>query len=239
MLTVTRTGNALALAADMRAIPAQKVPLITAKALTFTVQKAQADILRALPGAFAGGATRYTLGATRIETATPEKLEARVAVKDQAATGNLPENYLLPGVFGGARKEKRFERALRYAGLLQAGESALPGDGATLDAFGNFPVGALRTLINSTAGLKRGRTTAAAGRVPGKRTRGDVFVGTPGKKGALPGIYKREGRKLSPLLVFVRKRPTYTSRFDFAGIAAATTQREFESTFARLLRAAL
>ena len=99
------------------------VPQVVAKALTFTVQKAQSAVVGQMPKVFAGGATRYTLQATRIEPATAQDLSARLAVKDRTSNnGTLPEDFLFPQVFGGARKEKRFERAMRYAGLLQGRE---------------------------------------------------------------------------------------------------------------------
>lgn len=241
MLTLTRSGpTAAGIAAELRVVVASRVPLITAKALTFTVQKAQQSIIAAMPRAFAGGASRYTLGATRIEPATVDKLSARVAVKDQpTGGGNVAENFLLPQVFGGPRREKRFERALRFAGLLRAGERAVPGDKAALDAQGNLQIGALRTLLNTVAGLKRGDEPARGSkRSRNSRTRKDVFVGQPNGGGPV-GIYKRTARRagLQPLVIFVQRAPTYAPRLPFEQIAQQATQREFPATFLRLLRA--
>ena len=151
MYTVTRTGSASSMAAALRAVPAVAVPLAAAKALTFTAQKAQQSILQEMSATFKGGATRYTLGSTRIESATPETLTARVAVKDRTSgAGNLPQDYLFPEVYSGQRKEKRFERALRYAGILQANERAMPGKEAPLDAFGNIGSAEIKKILNAT-----------------------------------------------------------------------------------------
>lgn len=246
MLTLTRSGpTTAAIAAELRLVVAGKVPLITAKALTFTVQKAQKGIIEAMPRTFQGGATRYTLGATRIETATVAKLQARVAVKDQAPAGGgtLPQDYLLPQVEGGTRKEKRFERALRYAGLLRAGERAVLGDQAPRDAQGNFRIGDLRTLLNSLAGVKRGTPRASARRGGTTRTRGDLFVGSAGGGNGAVGVYRRTGtaragnKALRPLLIFTTRQPRYAPRLDFEGLARAAAEREFPATFLRLLRA--
>lgn len=225
----------------MRAVVGQAAPIVIAKALTFTAQKAQQRIVAEFPKAF-DSPTRYTLNSTRIETATVDKLSARVAVKDMAAGGGtLPENFLLPGVAGGARREKRFERALRAEGLLLRNERAVLGDLAPRDAAGNYRLGELRTLLRSVRGLQR---TGAPGfsAKPG-RVRKDLFVGAPGKPGSLPGVYRRvkaaQGRtKLQPLLIFVTKQPTYRKVLDFEGIARATAEREFPATFRRLLAAA-
>ena len=243
MLTVTRTGSAASISADIRQLVDVRVPVAVAKALTFTAQKAQASILAEMQQAFAGGPTAYTRNSTRIVPASPAKLEARVAVKDQTTNGgNLPEDYLFPQVYGGARKEKRFERLLRFSGLLQPNERAVLGDLAPRDARGNYAVGQLRTLLRSVQGARR---EGAGGKQLGSkatRVRRDVFVGTPGKPGSLPGIYRRvrkaDGVALQPLLVFVKKQPRYTQRLDFEGIARATALREFPATFQRLLRAA-
>lgn len=245
MITVTRTGpRAAAIAADMRALPGKTVPLVAAKALTFTAQKAQQSIIAEMGRTFEGGATRFTLGGTRIESATPQKLQARVAVKDKPASGgNRPESALFPQVFGGPRAEKGMERQLRRMNLLVGGERAVPSQLAPLDALGNYRPSQLRALLEGLTGVMRvrvrsGRRVQAA---VGKRT--DLFVGQPGKPGSLPGVYRRVaaagGRtKLQPLLIFVSKPPRYTAKLDFAGVAQDTAQREFEPTFARLLRAA-
>lgn len=247
MIKVSRSGpRAASIAADLRLLPARTVPLVAAKALTFTAQKAQQSIVGELGRVFEGGATRFTLGGTRIEPATPARLQARVAVKDKpTGAGNKPESALFPQVFGGARAEKGFERALRRMNLLVGAERAVPGQLAPLDALGNYRPSALRQLLEGLSGvarvnLGRGRRAQAA---VGKR--GDLFVGQPGKPGSLPGVYRRvrqagEGRRtqLQPLLIFVTKQPRYTPRLDFAGIAAGVARAEFEPTFARLLRAA-
>lgn len=241
MYAVTRSGSAAGFAVEMRGIPASTVPLIAAKALTFTAQKAQQSILQALPSVFSGGATRYTLNSTRIEPAVPQNLSARVAVKDRtAAGGNVPENFLFPGVFGGPRREKRFERALRYAGLLRSGERAIPGDATNLDSFGNLGVAQVRSILRQLDGQVRSATGAKRRRLAKRKN--DLFVGTPDGGGRLPGVYRREGnkrgqRKLRPLLVFVRNAPTYARRLDFEGLAAKVAKAEFEPTFQRLLRA--
>ncbi len=243
MLSVTRTGTtAKAVGAELRALTGQQQPRITAQALTFTTQRAQKAIVEEMPRVFQGGASRYSLNSTRIEPATVEKQFARVAVKDRATTGNLPQDYLFPSVFAGGRNEKRFERALRFDGLLKAGERAIPGDFAPLDAQGNYAVGQLRTLLRSLKGQKRDADRSFGARSRG-RTRSDVFVGRPGGKG-LAGVYRRvrtgraAARRLQPLLVFVTKAPRYTQRLDFEGIARTTALREFPEVFARLLRKA-
>lgn len=242
MYTVTRTGRATSAAAEIRAVVATAVPLVAAKALTFTAQKAQQGILAEMQRTFQGGATRYTLNSTRIETATPDNLAARVAVKDRTSgSGNLPEDYLFPEVYAGPRKEKRFERALRYAGVMTSAERAMPAQDAPLDAFGNISSSEIKKILTATraagdvyrrAGAKKAVGSSKAGRTNG------YFVAQFGKT---RGVWKAEGkgkeRTLSQILIFVTKRPTYSKRLDFEEIARTVALREFEPTFRRLLAA--
>lgn len=232
MYTVKRTGtSARSTGAELRALVRTEQPKVMAKALTFTIQRGQKDIVAEMPKVFEGGATRYTLNSTRIEPATAQKLSARVAVKDRTAGGgNVPENYLFPSVYAGTRREKRMEKALRLDGLLPAGHRVMPGDFAQLDAQGNVKVGELRSILNA---LRQGKGRAA----------GKVFVGRPGGPKGQLGVYRRKGsqrggdKKVEPLLIFTPAQPTYRRRLDFEGTVRRTAEREFPAIFARLLRA--
>lgn len=243
-------------AVEMRSLVGDTVPLVTAKALTFTVQRAQADIKAEMPRVFDRGATPYTLNATRIETATPSNLVARVAVKDRSSNnGTLPEDYLLPQVDGGRRKEKRFERNLRYAGVLAPGQRAVLGrsvPGNLLTPQGNLKRGEIQRILTATrTAFDPAQRKSGSGRSRKNARNAPYFVGgldrvsivggeVSVKKGAMaPGVYRREpGGGIVPVLVFVRKPPSYRPRLDFEGIARRTAEREFTRTFQRLLAAA-
>lgn len=230
MFTVTRTGRAEDMAASIRAVHTVAMPKAAAKALTFTAQAAQKSILAEMSSTFKGGATRYTLNSTRIESATVDKLSARVAVKDRTSgSGNLPENYLFPQVYGGLRKEKRFERAMRYSGLLKANERAVLGKRApaeAVDSFGNIKYSEIKKILAATDAREKKATKGL-----GKRS--GYFVGRVGK---LTGVLKVVGKgEVVPMLVFVTKPPSFTKRLDFEAIARETAQREFEPTFRRLM----
>lgn len=237
MYTVTRTGRPIDMATEIRAVVHTAVPKIAAIALTRTVQAAQKSIVAELGRVFEGGATRYTLNSTRIVPATVDNLAARVAVKDQTSSnGTLPEDYLFPQVYGGPRKEKRFERAMRYAGLLQAGERAVLGQGAPVDAFGNLKRGEIQRVLTATRSAfdpYQRKTDSAKSRRNAKKA--PYFAARIGRTW---GVWKRIGKEgeIEPILIFVKKQPQYRSRLDFEGIARATAEREFEPTFRRLLR---
>ena len=233
MYTVTRTGRIADIVRDMGALVHSTVPLVTAKALTFTAQAAQRSIKADMARTFAGGATAYTLNSMRVDTATPQKLAARVAVKDQSTNGGtLPQDYLFPEVFGGARKEKRFERALRYAGIMAAGERAVVARGQAVDAHGNMPRGELARIIAAAKGASAPRRSARS-KAAAPRALKKPYVQLRGR--GVAGIWKRDAAGLHAVMIFVAKPPSYRKRLDFAAIAAATAAADFEPTFRRLL----
>lgn len=240
MFTVTRPSRSATTAAvELRALVNDAVPTVVAKALTFTVQKAQKDIVAEMPRVFAGGATPYTRNSTRIEPATPADLSARVAVKDRTSSnGTLPQDYLFPQVFGGPRKEKRFERAMRYAGLLQGNERAVLGQGAPVDSFGNLKRGEIQRILTATRSAFDPYQRKTDSRKSRKNAKAAPYFGA--RIGKTVGVWKRIGTQgeIEPILVFVTKQPSYRKRLDFQAIAQATAQREFEPTFRRLLAAA-
>lgn len=240
MYTIQRTGRtARDVGVEMRALVASTQPRVMAQALTFTTQRAQRAIVDEMPKVFAGGATRYTLGATRLVSAKPDSLVARVAVKDETTNnGTVPEDYLFPQVFGGGRKEKRFERAMRYAGLLQGRERAVLGQGAPVDAYGNLKRGEIQRILTATRSAfdpYQRKTSSARSRRNAKKA--PYFAARIGRT---MGVWKRIGSEgeIEPILIFVTKPPQYRRRLDFEGIARATAEREFPATFARLLRKA-
>lgn len=155
MLSIRRQGNIDSVVRALRDVPARVIPYATSTALTRTAQAAQTRIVAEMPRVFAAP-TRYTLNSTFVRAATVKTLAAQVAVKNQAAGGTQPEHYLEPEVFGGARREKRFERALRYAGVLPAGQHVVPGRAAPLDAAGNLRRGDIAGGLGARARRTRG-----------------------------------------------------------------------------------
>jgi hypothetical protein len=238
MLSVTRSGfTSRDAAIDIRALVADKQPVVLAKALTFTAQRGQAAVVKEMGDVFRGGATRYTLNALRVVPAKANSLVARVAVKDAAVNnGTLPEDYLFPQVFGGPRKEKRFERAMRYAGLLQGRERAVLGEEAPVDSFGNLKRGEIQRILTATrSAFDPYQNKSDSARSKRNAKKAPYFAARIGR---MWGVWKRDKADLQPILIFVTKRPTYRKRLAFEDIVRATANREFPPIFDRLLRKA-
>ncbi len=195
--------------------------------------------------------TKWTLNSFRVKL-DKKAWAVRVEVKD--GYWYRADNYLQVQIEGGTRKHKAFETALRRAGLLPAGWFVVPGEKATLDAFGNISVGQIRQILSwfdaaeQVAGSTQnmGEKGRARRRKGTKRTRAfEYFVAHPGsrigrgswrnsrRQNLTPGVYRRTffgfGSAIEPILIFVSK-VSYKPRFDFYGIADRTVDREFKPT---------
>lgn len=240
MLTISHSGASIAdVIASVRDVPARIVPYAVSTALTRTAKFAASTALPAEMKKVFASPTAYTLNALRIEPATKDKLSARVMVKNQAS-GIAPENFLQPEVEGGARKQKRVESALRYAGVLRAGQFAMPGAGLDLDANGNVKGAEVRTIL---AALKNIRAVSSArdrktgkGLRKGRKLANDLFVGKPNGGNRPEGIWRREGKRLRSLFIFTNKAPAYAKRLDFSGVVQQVALDRFRPEFEKALK---
>lgn len=191
--------------------------------------------------------TPYTQRSIFIRRATKNRLQALVWVKDDLA-GAPDTNYLDSQVFGGARRFKRFERALQRVGVLPAGWYAVPGAAAQLDAYGNMSRGQIVQLIAyfdafGEQGFRanlgtRGRERLRRG-TRGRQAR-SYFAAVPGDRRTAhlqPGIYETRftgfGRtRPRPVMVFVRS-VSYRKRWDWEGIARRYIERNAERLWAQ------
>lgn len=239
MLTIRRSGPDLhTIARQIGSVPKSMIPYAASTALTRVAQHAARTELPAEMRKVFDGPTAWTLGSLRTVPATRTSLVARVAVKDAANGRAIPqEKFLLPEVEGGPRRQKRMEVALRYAGVLRAGQFAVPGEGATLDANGNVKGADVRSIL---AALKKIRAVSTArDRRTGKTLRkgralaNDLFAGVPNGGSRPDGIWRREGHRLRALFVFTSQPPQYGKRLDFDGTVARVAQERFRPEFER------
>lgn len=242
MLTISRKGPSLAdAAASVRDVPARLVPYATATALTKVAQFAAKTELPAEMRRVFDNPVAYTINSLRIEPATKDTLSARVMVKNEGAgTGIAPENFLYPEVEGGVRKSKRAEMAMRYAGVLRAGQFAMPGPGLNLDASGNVKGAEVKTILSALksigAASSHRRRDGTAVRKGGKLAN-DLFVGKP-KGGNRPdGIWRREGHRVRALFVFTTTAPSYSQRLDFSGVVQKVALERFRPEFEKAVAA--
>lgn len=242
-----KTGRIADMVQSFRDVPARVMPYAASTALTRTAQALAKTVLPGEMQRVFDRPTRYTLNSLRVKVAKKDNLTASVWVKSDATNnGTRPEDYLLPNVAGGGRNEKRFERAMRYAGLLPNGWRAMPGQGAPLDEFGNLRRGEMQRILTATRSAfdpyqrktnsKRSRKNAknapyfAVTPFVGRFVGGEYKV-TPNT--LQPGVYRREGRGIKPVLIFTRTQPQYRQRLDFVGVSERYTLDNFPAEFQR------
>jgi hypothetical protein len=195
--------------------------------------------------------TPFTLNAVQVKKVNFRQAKAsgdfsaEIFLRDEASKGTPPVRYLAHGVTGGTRKRKPFENDLIGAGVMSAGEFAVPAKGLQLDSHGNVPNAVIRTMLSdlqaSKDATRRSTRESRARRARRKKGPTDVYFYWPGDQGtgrsthALPrGIYRRRGYFYEAVFFFVQS-VSYEKRFDAYGLA----ERLFNAGFPRRFREAM
>src|SRR5262245_27601209 len=161
------------------ALEKSQLPFATALTLTWTARDMQGAIKAAMPAIY-DRPTRFTIEGVFLRAATKDKLEAYVFLRDEATKGTPPVKYLVPTVYGGHRKPKRFELALRAAGVLGPGELTVFGSGATLNTYGNIPGSKIGQILSRVGGQRdRLQNVSGSARSVRKRKKNGIFVPSP------------------------------------------------------------
>ena len=246
-ISIDTSGLSRSLQATQR-----KIERCTAIALTKTAQHAQKAVIAEMPRVF-DRPTPYALRGTRVKPANYKtgRMEASVEFKTDTSKGNRAEQFLRAEVFGGARRPKRFENALRRMHILPAGMSIVPGGAMKLDAFGNIPAGEIVTIMRylevfGQQGYRSNYTAKTRSRLKYKPKEGklgfELIVIRPGSrprrggKPLHPGIWKRTffatSSAIQPLLMFVRQ-PMYRSRLPLDRIRDQAVETHFSTEFGK------
>lgn len=214
-------------------------PYVAAVALTRSIKDGQAAF-RAEMQSSLDRPTAYALNGTFVKTATKDKLEARLWVKDNPfGKGTPADRFLLPHVFGGGRGHKGMERMLQRAGLMPEGWYAVPAAGAQLDGNGNMRRGQITQMLSQLKVQRgSGHESRASGSTRSNRTiarQGVTYFALPeGNRGLPPGIYLKRrfghGTAIRPVLVFVEDAQ-YKERLRFFEVANDTVQTRFPEHF--------
>lgn len=218
----------------------KQIRFATAVALTKTAKAVEKEIIREIPRVF-NRPTPYTLRSTYVTPATKARLSAEVKIKDHAVKGNPAIRFLSPGIHGGGRSLKGFERLLQRAGVMPDGWYAVPGSAVKLDAYGNV-TGATLVKILSALRASSDSLQNRTGSKRSKRKAATYFVALPGRtqtRHLHPGIYRRQGAygaDIAPMFLFTKRRPQYRKRLRFYEIAERVTLMRFPM---ELRRAAL
>ena len=226
----------------------------TAIALTKTVVDAKDDVRASMTRAF-DRPKPYTLNALMVKPATPQDLVAEIRVRDGTRFGqsvasvgvdsaSRPQiNWISPNIYGGGRKTKGFERWLIGAGLMPAGNYAIPTADVRKDAFGNVASSVYadlrRRLTYGPRPLTKSGRNVGNKPVPGQKY---MIISEP--RGKLPaGIYEirsfQQGRGMRALFIFTSTTPAYSERVPFRQIVTQTVQQKFALRFTEAIEGAV
>jgi hypothetical protein len=229
------------------------IQFAAAVALTKTAKLAEEDEQAEMRDVF-DRPKPYTIRGTYTKPATKAKPQSEVGLKNGPTSSERGAGrYLRPEIFGGLRRLKGVEVALRNAGILPNGYYIVPGSAARMDAYGNISRGQINQILSylrvqaGTAGYNRAssdksrkgieRRLAKAASAQGSQ----YFVGAPGD-GKLPlGIWQRvsfrAGSAIKPVMIFVNSAPVYDEgNFDFHFVAKRAVRKHFGREFAQALR---
>lgn len=168
-------------------------------------------------------------------------------------SGVTASQVLNAEIWGGSRRLKRHEVALRRMGILPEGMTIVPGEAAKLDAYGNMQSGQIVQILSwfqafGEQGYRANMNNSGKSRL----MRGSKKAGSRGfsyfvlKKlhgKLLPGIYQRyefatsgvrkaqiTDTSVKPVMIFVRTTH-YKRRFDFFNLTERAAKLEFDKQF--------
>lgn len=208
--------------------------LRTAKAITFTAEEAQKEVVARMRQVFFQP-TSFTLNSVFKTSATPEKLSSFVGLKDQAFKGVAPVIWLAPQVYGGGRELKRFEQNLQSAGVLPHGWYAMPAGGIKRNRAFNLNVGQLQKVLSSVRAQRDALSNTTSRSKMRNTDVGKYFAIKRQDSHLKPGIYLRTGTdSVKPIFIFTSKSPHYTVRLPFYEIVEELVNARFAYNFERL-----
>lgn len=231
----------------------KQVRYATAVALTRTAQAAKDEVGRLMPSEL-DRPKPGTTKALRVERAIKENLTAVVRLNNRGE-GVPSQEFIGHNITGGRRGMKRSEMMLRAAGILPEGLYTIPGKEATLDAYGNMSRGQIvsilsyfrtfgLTVLKNGALLNSSRMNMTAATRARRVKRGNDYFVVPVRDrtlGLYPGIWKRSGRELQPLLMFVKPgthRKLVKIHETGERVVRRDFNRNFDQAFAEAMRTA-
>lgn len=229
---------------DLGNIRDKQVPYSTSLALNRTAQKVKAKQEHEIRDVF-DRPTPFIQNSQFIKYSNKRNLTATVGVKDFSFGKGVPAvKPLLAEIGGGERRLKRFEMALRSAGVLPNGYMIVPGEAAEIDQYGNIKGSQIVKILSyfrafPDVGYKANSTDASRAKMA-KSTKSrygtSYFVGAPGDGKSPLGIWQRIysnfGTAIRPIMIFV-KSTNYEPIYDFKFVAENTVQKEFNREFIR------
>lgn len=199
-----------------------RMPSIIRNTLNSVVKDARLGEVQRIRGVF-DRPTQFITRAPLYREATKENLVAEVYINDALEGAAVPPSKVLAAeVVGGDRRPKAFELMLRRAGHLAHDEFVVPARDIALDKSGNFPRTLLLRVLRDL-GQKRRRGIRFF--VPRKSER---------SRGLARGVWEERARgEIRPIMIFVKKRPSYRRKYPFGHATVEIATRKLGPAFER------
>ena len=209
----------------LHGVARKAIPIATAKALTFTAEKAQQEVTRLIPEVFSNP-TPFTRNSIRKTTATVSRPEAAVLLKDISLAR---PHYLLPQIYGGRRPLKRAEKRL--------GGYWVPGKDAKRNQYGNLTQGTWSKILADVGrlGLFTGDAANTKRKSLGGKKNIQYFMRRSEKTGRRIIYRVFAGKRIIPWLVEIGP-PHYGVRLPFERIVRNVASQRFDGIFEKQLR---
>lgn len=203
----------------------EQVPLIAVNAVNrtaFQIRQAEQESMRSVfyrP-------TPWLLSTIYVKQATLADPVATIGPDDYF--GPVWENIVSPHVYGGTRPQKTVEKRMIRTGLLPSGWFIMPAKYMPLDPYGNPLQGELIKMLSWLQALDIGNRNPIGRRKNKTQREGASYVlAYPGRTHLPPGIYKRIGRKLLMMLIFVQSA-AYEKRLPWFETAQRVMDEELD-----------
>jgi hypothetical protein len=196
-----------------------------AEALNKTAAKARDDMKKTIATDLEGATSALSRNAPRItERADVGKLQATVALRNEVPGGGVPPSEFLARLDrGGMRTPKKYELALRAAGVLPDGWVTVPGRGAVLDSYGSVSRGQIAQILRDLQVRASGAYARTAKKA--RRDAGTYFAVPRGTRGLSPGIFMRTRDGVQAVLVF-KSAANYRRMLNLQQRGVEVAQRE-------------
>ena len=201
----------------LNGIQKRAVPIATAKALTFTAERAQKAVTRLIPQVFSNP-TPFTRRAIRKETASPNNLHAAVLIKDLSLT---QDHYLVVQTdlrTSGRRPKKRHEKRL-------LGGYWIIGKNAKTNRYGNLTRGTYSKMLADVGGFSQ-RTGDAAN--TSRKRKLYFIIGNKPRRIIMKRVNKST---VTPWLVEVSGAPSYGRRLPMNRVTQNMVRTQFRRLF--------
>lgn len=238
MIKIDGHQQFLQLSKALNMVGREQLPKVLARAATITAYQIKEKLVEHVLADF-DRPTPTTAKSLYVKAAKAPSVEARVWFKDAFTSGIPADKYLQPQVQGGTRGHKRFEKALIAKGIITNGQYAIPSKDI-LNAFGNVPGG---LSIKILSGLSAAETTsgvtanASSSRRSKKKWNARRFFVAKIKN--TTAIWEKKttafGDGIRPLFIIVDRKPSYSRRLDFFGIAEKEMSQRAGENFTKAL----